>query len=330
MCTNNYDTLDPWTYEEEVKLILAYKTYKNHWAKVARAIKGRTGNMAKNKFYSIFRKVKTKIHKNDFNYTNKLELFEMHYITNLLAKYLENPITFVKQKGRRGKDYILSLIPKMSKYSVDDYKRNLVEKTKSQGTVESLFDELTKEYKTTLPGLELKEKEKRRKPKRIKLSKEEPVKEDNPKAPSVACTNYLAKMKKEVQPIPSNCTTQHWENSPLFDFNQGSPPFIFSPPCLSAGPAAAAASASNAACFNFHPCPSDGFTELSNCVKTFQVPQTFNRTASNNMLVCYPRTPQIICIPHDGRSANSAFQSVHPQYQMIFPIGRYGGSPASI
>lgn len=139
------DSKKPWNEEEELRLILAHKQFKNRWADVADAMKGRSGNNIKNKFYSIFRKVKGKIAKNDYSYTSQLELLEIRYMSTLMLHYLAHPIVRVKTKGKRGKDFIYSLICNLSLDSVNNYSKCLSDMTKAKGNLEELFDTLEKQ-----------------------------------------------------------------------------------------------------------------------------------------------------------------------------------------
>ena len=77
---NGTGAKEPWTEQEELNMIIAHKRYKNRWSEMAEFLKGRSNNTIKNKFYSVFRKIKGKIQKNDYTYESKLELLEIYYI----------------------------------------------------------------------------------------------------------------------------------------------------------------------------------------------------------------------------------------------------------
>lgn len=302
-CEEEMVTLEPWAPEEEFNLILAHKVYQNHWSKISSALKARTPNMIKNKFYSIFRKVKSKMHRNDFKFSCKLELLEMHYMSSLIERYLQYPVPNIKQKGKRGKDFIFTLISNVSKYAVHDYKNNLIEKTKAEGTIDALFEDLKIELKSTLSiniaksvtkgqNIEARQNEK----KKIKSINEAP-----PKLPSLPSTSYFDKMKQDVKPL-ANVFAQQWENSQVYDYNTKSPQFIFSPASFSAGPVVNPAVAMNSAYFMPIPLPSDGFTELSNNVKNLQLPLPINRATpaiSPNIEGFYPIPQQMMSMSQD-------------------------------
>lgn len=258
---------NPWTEEEELKLIYAHKQYKNRWTDVAIAMNCRNNNNIKNRFYSIFRKIKGKIYKKDFSYSSKLELLEIHYMISLMLKYLAHPPVNQRVKGKRGKDFIFSLIHNLDEQMVKTYYQHFSERTKSEGTMESLFGALkgSKLDTKSVPDFELQIEI----PKKIK--KETSVKENegsfgvqqefkkgiiNDEDKLFANTTLLKKIKSES-----------WENSPLFG-NGALEAFEVSPNCLSAGPAAAAASF--AACYN-KPCQKEGFSEFTKEVK---IPQS--------------------------------------------------------
>eukprot|EP00826_Nyctotherus_ovalis_P002525 TRINITY_DN10507_c0_g1_i6.p1 TRINITY_DN10507_c0_g1~~TRINITY_DN10507_c0_g1_i6.p1 ORF type:complete len:254 (-),score=69.00 TRINITY_DN10507_c0_g1_i6:56-817(-) len=138
---------DPWTELEEFKMIVAHRKYKNRWSDMTDLLKGRSNNTIKNKFYSVFRKVKSKIQKADYSYDSKLELLEIHYIISLIEYHLEHPTPFPKAKGKRGKDFIYSLIHNLTQEAVADYKEKVQRLAKDEGSIEELINELTESFK---------------------------------------------------------------------------------------------------------------------------------------------------------------------------------------
>lgn len=90
---------EPWSEKEEFLMILAHKHQKNHWANIAESLKGRNNNSIKNRFYSIFRRIKNKLIKNDHGFSSKLELLEMLYILSVIDYYLETPLDINAPKG---------------------------------------------------------------------------------------------------------------------------------------------------------------------------------------------------------------------------------------
>jgi len=238
-----------WTEEDELSMIVAHKKYKNRWADISESLKGMSNNTIKNKFYSVFRKIRGKIAKSDCTYTSKLELLEIHYITSLIEHYLAHPILVPKLKGKRGKDFIYSLINNLNEKMVADYKKKIQSTAGSQGTMEELFAELSAGLKND----------------KVFLSKNTQVKQRTRIGPNVSNIRALKRPKICCEPVDEKLSFQReagGDNSPLFN-GHITPPLLFSPGTLSAGPAAAAASAARAPCFN------NGFSEFSGIAKSY-------------------------------------------------------------
>jgi hypothetical protein len=140
----NTGSKDPWTEEEEFKMIVAHRKHKNKWSEMTDLIKGRNNNTIKNKFYSVFRKIKSKIQKADYKFESKLELLETYYIISLIEYHLENPTQYPKTKGKRGKDFIYSLIYNLTLEMVRNYKERM--RNLQNDNVEDLVKELTEYY----------------------------------------------------------------------------------------------------------------------------------------------------------------------------------------
>jgi len=141
----NIDKKDPWSIKEELNLIVGHARFKNKWTNISDSLKGRSNNTIKNKFYSVFRKIKGKIQKGDYMYGSRLELLEIYYVISLIEEYLEYDKDYAKTKGRRRKDYIWSLIHSVDKKLVSEYKAQLQQFAKHEGTLSSIFIQLTKE-----------------------------------------------------------------------------------------------------------------------------------------------------------------------------------------
>jgi len=140
----NTGSKDPWTEEEEFKMIVAHMKHKNKWSEMTDLIKGRNNNTIKNKFYSVFRRIKSKIQKGDYKYESNLELLETYYIISLIEHHLENPTQYPKAKGKRGKDFIYSLIHNLTLEIVRSYKERM-HKLKN-ANIEDLIQELNEYY----------------------------------------------------------------------------------------------------------------------------------------------------------------------------------------
>ena len=106
-------------------MLIVYKKYQNKWARIAQEFTKKSGNGIKNKFYSIFRRIKNKIVKNDFSFSNKLSLFETSYIIDLITNHYKNVASFPKKTGKRGKDYIYTLLQNIDMAKVTAYKERL-------------------------------------------------------------------------------------------------------------------------------------------------------------------------------------------------------------
>jgi hypothetical protein len=97
-------------------------------------------------FYSVFRRIKGKIQKKDYNYESRLELLEIYYIISLIEHYLENPTRNPKAKKKRGKDFIYTLIHNLTLDNVKLYKSRMQQYAKNEGTLDDLFKSLTSFY----------------------------------------------------------------------------------------------------------------------------------------------------------------------------------------
>ncbi len=139
-----YEHLDPsiskqpWSDQEELEMLIAHQKHQNKWSDVAQALSGRSNNTIKNRFYSIFRKVKNKIKRREFTYNSKLELLEIFYMISLMEHYLTHPQPLTEQKGKRGKDFIYSLLRSLKLEDVEKYKMDL----QKQGGREIVLEEL--------------------------------------------------------------------------------------------------------------------------------------------------------------------------------------------
>ncbi len=128
----------PWSDKEELEMLIAHQKYQNKWSDVAGALTGRSNNTIKNRFYSIFRKVKNKVKRREFTYNSKLELFEIFHMLNIMEQYLSRPMPATEQKGKRGKDFIYSLLKSLRHEDVIKYKTDL----QKQGAREVVPEEL--------------------------------------------------------------------------------------------------------------------------------------------------------------------------------------------
>ena len=78
----------PWLEMEENVFLKAHKTLGNKWSEIAKLFPGRKNNRLKNHFYSLMRKVMGQIKRKDCRNFSQLELMQVHYIIELVMKYL--------------------------------------------------------------------------------------------------------------------------------------------------------------------------------------------------------------------------------------------------
>ncbi len=264
-----------WSEQDELGMLVAHKQHKNRWADVSEALKGRSNNTIKNKFYSVFRKIRGKILKSDCSYVSKLELLEIHYIISLIEQYLAHPALTPKTKGKRGKDFIYSLIHSLNDKMVADYKAKITELTKSEGTMEELFVKLTTQLQMPLDQ----PAEPVASPSVSPLPVPVPVPAatvDQPVRPAMPIEIHKDEFAEPICPSKAMCDPvkldedkiapfQHepvQDISPLFgNMPPFSPSILFSPTTLSVGPAAVAAT--KGACFG------TDFSEMSTVMRGF-------------------------------------------------------------
>lgn len=144
-----YNKLDPnikhapWTKQEEAALILHHMRLKNRWADISGKFNGRTNNMVKNRFYSIFRKVKNKTKNFDFAYNSRLELIEMYYMISVMEDYAANPLSPEEPKRKRGKDFMYTLIEDLDMSQLAAYKQALQRRCPLKQPIEGQLEELS-------------------------------------------------------------------------------------------------------------------------------------------------------------------------------------------
>lgn len=125
-------------------MFIAHQKYQNRWSDVAQALGGRSNNLIKNRFYSIFRKIKNKIKRGDFTYESKLELMEVFYMINLMEKYFARPQPLKERGNKRGKDFIYSLLNGLQLEEIINYKLELLKFNIKERTLEELWSDITK------------------------------------------------------------------------------------------------------------------------------------------------------------------------------------------
>jgi hypothetical protein len=136
----------PWDERDEYQLFVAQRKYGNKWKKIAQAIGVRSNNMAKNRFYTIFRMVLHKIQKNDVTYGSKLELMEIYYVIMLAEAYYARLPAPTPRRGFRGLDFIYTLIGHVTKDQLKTYKSSLQAIAAHEGDLDQLWTTLAAVY----------------------------------------------------------------------------------------------------------------------------------------------------------------------------------------
>lgn len=144
----------PWTDQEELEMLIAHQKHQNKWSDVSQALHGRSNNTVKNRFYSVFRKVKNKIKRRELNYGSKLELLEIFYMISLMEFYFTHPQPATEQKGKRGKDFIYSLLRTLRLEDVLKYKLDLQKQGSKETTLEELWLELASQDANAKNGVQ--------------------------------------------------------------------------------------------------------------------------------------------------------------------------------
>lgn len=141
------DSKDTWTDKEEIEMFIAHKKHQNKWSEIANVLEKRSNNSIKNRFYSIFRKVKNKVKRKDTSSDSNLEAAETFYITELMEKYLSRPHPVKERNGRRGKDFIYSLLRGLDAREVAAYKA-LFSRRNKESTLEDLLEDITRQSRS--------------------------------------------------------------------------------------------------------------------------------------------------------------------------------------
>lgn len=139
---NQVESKESWTVEEELRMLIVHQEYQNRWSCLSQALKRRSNNSIKNRFYSIFRKIKNKIRKGDFTYASHPELLEAIYITSLMQQYFVKPRPVEEQNGKRGKDFIYSLLKDIRLGEIVKYREDLQKHIGSENSLEELWQEV--------------------------------------------------------------------------------------------------------------------------------------------------------------------------------------------
>jgi hypothetical protein len=131
-----------WSEQEELEMLIAHQNHRNNWSNIALEIRGRSNNSIKNRFYSIFRKVRNKIKRRDLVHNSKLEVAETVYVMALIEQYFANPLPSSEINGKRGKDFLYTLLKGLFIGEVREYKRDIERDLDTKITLEGLWQEL--------------------------------------------------------------------------------------------------------------------------------------------------------------------------------------------
>lgn len=139
-CYNRWKLLsgkkESWSDKERYLLLTAHQKYNNRWAEVAPLLRKQSRNFIKNRFYTLFRKVRNRIKNSDVQVTSLLDLLEVYYITSLIEQYCKLP----NGKRTSEKNYARKLVQRMDEETVTQYKELLKKLYKDKGTMEDLFN----------------------------------------------------------------------------------------------------------------------------------------------------------------------------------------------
>lgn len=256
---NGLNSKKLWTEQEELEMILAHHKYKNKWAQIAESVKGWDNNTIKNKFYSAFRRVKSRIMKGEYLYNSKVELLEVHYFISLIEESLNTAADNSKKERKRGNDFIHSLVTGLNKLIISKYKTKLQEISKENESMEELFEKLSNK-----DDLQMEEV--------LSQPANSTIEEEHSESKSPSCFHNLSKIPEISQKIFDP------EYSIFMESEIISPFFV----PLSAGPAAAAEGASRALCFK---AGIDGFSDASSLVQWTKTPIMMNEQNKEKLLI---------------------------------------------
>lgn len=245
---HNLPSKHSWTEKEEAELLLAHRTYKNSWSDISNALHGRVNNTIKNRFYTIFRKVKNKIKKFDYSYTSQCELLQIHYMISVMESYMSTMANAESANEMAGKDFVFKLVQQIDKKTLETYSKKFNELTAPQGTMQDLFQAVINGTISAEPASIALPEELHEESKTLQNT------ELNDQPMEMEAMDSTSQIKpKEI--LMENIVQR--ESSPFENMILGSsganPMPKYSPCILSAGPAAAAAAASNAPCFQVGP-----------------------------------------------------------------------------
>ncbi len=130
-----------WTDRDRYLLLVAHRKFKNRWSEVALMLKKRSSNTIKNRFYTLFRKVKNKIKNADFITSSALDLLEIYYILSLIEEYQQSIAGKPAAFDLSDKNYAHKLVQQIDPQSVATFRDKLTELHRDEGTLSDLFSQ---------------------------------------------------------------------------------------------------------------------------------------------------------------------------------------------
>lgn len=115
------DSKKSWSMSDELEVLVVHKLCGNNWSAASELLQGRSNNSIKNRFYSIFRKIVSKVKRMETKYSCQIELLEILYILSLMKHHISNPSPFIIKKGRRGKDFIYNLMKNIYTENIEKF-----------------------------------------------------------------------------------------------------------------------------------------------------------------------------------------------------------------
>eukprot|EP00826_Nyctotherus_ovalis_P029913 TRINITY_DN2372_c0_g1_i8.p1 TRINITY_DN2372_c0_g1~~TRINITY_DN2372_c0_g1_i8.p1 ORF type:complete len:406 (+),score=80.95 TRINITY_DN2372_c0_g1_i8:202-1419(+) len=126
-----------WSDRERYLLLIAHRKYKNRWSEIAHLLHKTSRNLIKNRFYTLFRKIRNRVKNRDIYINSPLDLLEIYYVLNLVEQYFDAPADKVVEE----KNYAHKLVQRMDRKKVNDYHSKVTELYRCRGTIEDLFKE---------------------------------------------------------------------------------------------------------------------------------------------------------------------------------------------
>lgn len=136
------DSKKSWSLNDELEVLIVHNHCGNNWSAAAELLQGRNNNSIKNRFYSIFRKVVSKVKRMEIKFSSQTELLEILYILMLMEQHISNPSPFIMKKGRRGKDFIYNLMKNIYTDDIEKYKAELSRVLGREVALEKLWQEV--------------------------------------------------------------------------------------------------------------------------------------------------------------------------------------------